>query len=116
MIVLKFSYHCYSESTRFSHAYISVSYTHLITHQMQVVQMICNKVAVMESGKIVESGSVLEVFGSPKMPVTKRFVQTVIRDQIPDSIISLVKEQKENFRVDRLKFIGSSVKRPVRCV
>ena len=30
----------------------------LITHQMQVVQMICNKVAVMESGKIVESGSV----------------------------------------------------------
>ena len=85
----------------------------LITHQMHVVQMICNKVAVMESGKIVESGSVLEVFGSPKMPVTKRFVQTVIRDQIPDSIISLVKEQKENFRVDRLKFIGSSVKRPV---
>ena len=85
----------------------------LITHQMQVVQMICNKVAVMESGKIVESGSVLEVFGSPKMPVTKRFVQTVIRDQIPDSSISLVKEQKENFRVDRLKFIGSSVKRPV---
>lgn len=85
----------------------------LITHQMQVVQMICNKVVVMESGKIVESGSVLEVFGSPKMPVTKRFVQTVIRDQIPDSIISLVKEQKENFRVDRLKFIGSSVKRPV---
>ena len=85
----------------------------LITHQMQVVQMICNKVAVMESGKIVESGSVLEVFGSPKMPVTKRFVQTVIRDQIPDSIVSLVKEQKENFRVDRLKFIGSSVKRPV---
>ena len=85
----------------------------LITHQMQVVQMICNKVAVMESGKIVESGSVLEVFGSPKMPVTKRFVQTVIRDQIPDSIVSLVKEQKENFRVERLKFIGSSVKRPV---
>ena len=85
----------------------------LITHQMQVVQMICNKVAVMESGKIVESGSVLEVFGSPKMPVTKRFVQTVIRDQIPDSIVSLVKEQKENFRIERLKFIGSSVKRPV---
>ena len=47
------------------------------------------------------------------MPVTKRFVQTVIRDQIPDSIVSLVKEQKENFRVERLKFIGSSVKRPV---
>ena len=49
----------------------------LITHQMQVVQMICNKVAVMESGKIVESGSVLEVFGSgsargPQAPIARR--------------------------------------------
>ena len=39
--------------------------------------------------------------------------ELLLCDQIPDSIISLVKEQKENFRVDRLKFIGSSVKRPV---
>lgn len=85
----------------------------LITHQMQVVQMICNKVAVMENGKVVESGSVLDVFGKPQTPVTKRFVQTVINDQIPESIISFVKEQKEHFQVERLKFIGSSVKRPV---
>ena len=79
----------------------------LITHQMQVVQMICNKVAVMEKGQV------LDVFGKPQAPVTKRFVQTVVNDQIPESIISLVKEQKEHFRVERLKFIGSSVKRPV---
>ena len=85
----------------------------LITHQMQVVQMICNKVAVMEKGQVVEAGSVLAVFGKPQAPVTKRFVQTVVNDQIPESIISLVKEQKEHFRVERLKFIGSSVKRPV---
>ncbi len=43
----------------------------LITHQMQVVQMICNKVAVMENGKVVESGSVLDVFGTPQALVTK---------------------------------------------
>ena len=85
----------------------------LITHQMQVVQMSCNKVAVMENGKVVESGSVLDVFGKPQALVTKRFVQTVINDQIPESIVSLVKEQKEHFQVERLKFIGSSVKRPV---
>lgn len=85
----------------------------LITHQMQVVQMICNKVAVMEKGQVVEAGSVLDVFGKPQALVTKRFVQTVVNDQIPESIISLVKEQKEHFRVERLKFIGSSVKRPV---
>ena len=85
----------------------------LITHQMQVVQMICNKVAVMENGQVVEAGSVLDVFGKPQTHVTRRFVQTVVNDQIPESIISLVKEQKEHFRVERLKFIGSSVKRPV---
>ena len=85
----------------------------LITHQMQVVQMICNKVAVMENGQVVEAGSVLDVFGKPQAPVTSRFVQTVVNDQIPESILSLVKEQKEHFRVERLKFIGSSVKRPV---
>ena len=85
----------------------------LITHQMQVVQMICNKVAVMENGQVVEAGSVLDVFVKPQTPVTRRFFQTVVNDQIPESIISLVKEQKEHFRVERLKFIGSSVKRPV---
>lgn len=85
----------------------------LITHQMQVVQMICNKVAVMENGQVVEAGSVPDVFGKPQAPVTRRFVQTVVNDQIPESILSLVKEQKEHFRVERLKFIGSSVKRPV---
>lgn len=74
--------------------------------------MICNKVAVMEKGQVVEAGSVLDVFGKPQAPVTKRFVQTVVNDQIPESIISLVKEQKEHFRVERLKFIGSSVKTP----
>ena len=62
----------------------------LITHQMQVVQMICNKVAVMENGQVVEAGSVLDVFGKPQAPVTRRFVQTVVNDQIPESILSLV--------------------------
>ena len=60
-----------------------------------------------------QTGSVLDVFGKPQALVTKRFVQTVINDQIPESIVSLVKEQKEHFQVERLKFIGSSVKRPV---
>ena len=69
----------------------------LITHQMQVVQMICNKVAVMEKGQVVEAGSVLDVFGKPQAPVTKRFVQTVVNDQIPESIISLVKRAERTF-------------------
>ena len=43
----------------------------LITHQMQVIQMICNKVAVMGNGQIVEQGTVLDVFSQPHAPETQ---------------------------------------------
>ena len=43
----------------------------LITHQMQVIQQICDRVAVMEQGHVVEEGTVLEVFGTPKAEVTR---------------------------------------------
>ena len=49
----------------------------LITHEMHVIRKICHRVAVMESGKIVELGSVLDVFKHPQQPITKRFVQQV---------------------------------------
>ena len=49
----------------------------LITHEMHVIRKICHRVAVMEDGKVVEHGSVLEVFKNPQQPITKRFVQQV---------------------------------------
>ena len=49
----------------------------LITHQMEVVQKICNHVAVMSEGKIVEKGKVKEIFTAPKHAVTKSFIQEV---------------------------------------
>lgn len=85
----------------------------LITHQMQVIQMICNKVAVMESGKIIELGTVLDVFGKPRHTVTQEFVRTVVNDQIPESILGLVKTEQRHFRLEQLKFIGETVQKPV---
>lgn len=85
----------------------------LITHQMQVIQMICNKVAVMEYGRIVEEGAVLSVFGTPREKVTRRFVRTVINDRIPEKFISVVRNETRNQRVELLKFIGDSVKEPL---
>ena len=61
----------------------------LITHQMQVIQRICNKVAVMETGQIVEQGSVLEVFGRPRTEAAQRFVRTVINDRILRQVAEL---------------------------
>ena len=46
----------------------------LITHEMHVVRQICHRVAVMEEGRVVESGEVIEVFKNPKQPITKQFV------------------------------------------
>lgn len=65
----------------------------LITHQMNVVQQIANRVAVMSAGRVVEQGDVYDVFAAPKQPVTKRFIATAM-DGLPDPArISVMREQ-----------------------
>ncbi|MHC9550499.1 methionine ABC transporter ATP-binding protein [Corynebacterium diphtheriae] len=59
----------------------------VITHEMDVIRSIADKVAVMEAGKVVEYGSVYEVFSHPKTDVAKRFVSTSLRNT-PDAIES----------------------------
>ena len=51
----------------------------IITHEMGVVQNICDRVAVMEEGKIVEIGETYDIFARPQYPATKRFIQTALR-------------------------------------
>lgn len=48
----------------------------LITHEMQVIKEICDRVAVMEKGRVVESGDVFSVFANPQQPITKDFIDT----------------------------------------
>ena len=48
----------------------------MITHQMQVVKEICDRVAVMEKGRVVETGDVLDVFTHPQAPITRSFVDS----------------------------------------
>lgn len=48
----------------------------IITHEMQVVKEICNKVAVMEDGKVIESGAILDIFTNPQKELTKDFIDT----------------------------------------
>ncbi len=59
----------------------------VITHEMEVVRSIANKVAVMENGQVVEYGTTYEVFSSPKTAVAQRFVATSLRNT-PDLIES----------------------------
>ena len=50
----------------------------LITHEMKVITEICDQVAVMEGGLIVESGRVLEVFTRPTHPTTRKFIEVIL--------------------------------------
>ncbi|MDR1656592.1 MAG: ATP-binding cassette domain-containing protein [Deltaproteobacteria bacterium] len=53
----------------------------LITHEMKVITEICDRVAVMEDGRIVETGQVIEVFTAPKHPTSKSFVEVVLSNR-----------------------------------
>lgn len=85
----------------------------IITHEMEVIREICNRVAVMEKGEIIETGSVLDIFSAPKTETTKNFVQSVVRDEIPDSVYEQLKYSNSNERIFKLKFIGVDVGQPI---
>lgn len=58
----------------------------LITHEMHVIRRICDEVAVMENGKVIEQGAVSKVFENPQHEVTKRFVKDDLNDDFEDSL------------------------------
>ncbi|MFT4413933.1 methionine ABC transporter ATP-binding protein [Fredinandcohnia humi] len=59
----------------------------LITHEMNVVKEICNRMAIMQEGRVIEEGSVYDVFASPKADLTKEFIESVVSFEIPDVIL-----------------------------
>ncbi len=67
----------------------------MITHEMNVIKDVCDRVAVMEDGKIVEQGSVMDVFTEPQTEITESFVRTVLNSDIPKSIKRLIEEQSK---------------------
>lgn len=85
----------------------------MITHQMNVIQQICNKVAVLEKGTLIESGSVLSVFGNPQSRTTQGFIRTVINDRLPQSVISYLRSYNAPQKILRLRFDGKNADEPV---
>lgn len=80
---------------------------------MSVIREICDRVAVIEAGKIIEEGTVFNVFSSPKTPTAKNFVSTVMNDQIPDSIKEVIEKQQGLQKVFRINFVGNSAGQPL---
>ncbi|MDO5289428.1 MAG: methionine ABC transporter ATP-binding protein [Pseudomonadota bacterium] len=58
----------------------------LITHQMQVIKQIAHRVAVMEAGRVVEQGTVLEVFTRPREAITRSLIDEILPQSLPASV------------------------------
>ncbi len=79
-----------------------------VTHMINVITKLCDNVAVMEQGRVVEYGSVLDVFSSPKSKIAKRFVSSVIPDQIPQSVITTLKKDPAPYKLIRFRLKAES--------
>lgn len=81
----------------------------LITHEMHVIQKVCHRVAVMESGQVVEEGPVIDVFRRPKEEITKEFVkQLASSDEDEDALWKMLDDQVEG-QIVSLTFVGNPV-------
>ncbi|MCY1436847.1 Methionine import ATP-binding protein MetN [compost metagenome] len=82
----------------------------LITHEMDVIRRVCDRVAVMDGGAIVEQGAVADVFLHPQHPTTRRFVLEA--EHVDEG------EQRDDFahvpgRILRLTFRGEATYAPL---
>lgn len=80
----------------------------MITHEMNVIKEICNRVAVMDQGTVVEQGNVLELFASPQTETARNFVKSVIRDDIPPSVYQALKAKRGKSRIYQIHFVGEN--------
>jgi D-methionine transport system ATP-binding protein len=95
----------------------------LITHQMEVIKMICDRVAVMEAGQVIEQGDVLDVFRAPRHAVTRALIGDVIAHELPKGVLERLRARLAGTATEtgpasnaghlfRFAFTGSSVDQP----
>ncbi|OON39857.1 D-methionine ABC transporter, ATP-binding protein [Izhakiella australiensis] len=87
----------------------------LITHEMDVVKRICDRVAVISDGQLIEQDSVSEVFSHPKTPLAQQFIRSTLHLDIPDDYIQRMKAEKgpDLMPLLQLEFTGQSVDAPL---
>lgn len=83
----------------------------LITHEMQIVKDIANRVAVMQDGQLIEEGSVLDIFAEPKNDLTRDFI--TVATGIDEALVKIyqqgiVKDLPADSQLWHLKYSGST--------
>lgn len=88
----------------------------IITHEMSVVKKLCQKVAVMENGQILEKGSIVDIFTNPQNNLTKEFIDTATHF---DREIKLILDQSihsdflKNQKIARISYVGRDTTQPL---
>ena len=91
----------------------------LITHQMQVIKQIADRVAVIDGGQIAEMGSVIEVFTRPQQAITKSLIDEIVPQELPASVTARVHQLSQKLQAGqvgqllRLSYAGESAYQPI---
>jgi D-methionine transport system ATP-binding protein len=88
----------------------------LITHEMQVIREVCDTVAVIERGEVVESGPVWRVFGDPRHDATRALLRTLVHD-LPADLAERIKPLHDIAHTDArilldVRFTGADAREP----
>lgn len=84
----------------------------IVTHEMDVIESVCDHVAVMEQGQVIEMGSTLSIFSQPQHPTTQTFIQTVLQQHLPVKILNNLENQNHH-SIYSLQFLGTSAQETV---
>lgn len=88
----------------------------IITHEMAVIKEVCDHVAVMENGRVVEEASVVDIFSNPQSNMTKEFTSSL---KSVDKIKETLLENKEILNINegeyvlKLEFVGAETGHPL---
>ncbi len=80
----------------------------VITHEMEVVKAICDRVAVMAAGEVVEEGTVYDLFASPRHAFTRQLVARTQALELPERLLD-----GSHGRIVRISYRGERAEEPV---
>ncbi len=87
----------------------------LITHELSVIKKICDRVAVLDQGKIVESGDIIDLFTKPRSNITKQLIHAHLRHELPQDVMQRLSPQagEDRYPVLQIRFMGSTTAEPI---
>jgi len=88
----------------------------LITHEMNVIKQICSSVAVIEKSRVVEQGSLLEIFANPKTGTARNFLKSVTLSELPDELKERIRNLDHGHlegRIVKIRFFGEVTAQPI---